>query len=255
MADETLNATVVLRRDLSDRLAIVRVAPSGWELPPFEPGQAATLGLPDPDAPGKLLRRTYSVASAPGADHMEFFLQLAKDGPPARRLWHQREGDALFLSPRPAGQFTLDGVPPGADLLLIGTGTGLAPYLSILRAFRGTGRWRRCAVVHGARTQHELGFRAELEHWTREDESLAYVPTLTREAAGEWSGARGRVQGLIASGELESRAGLALDPARTHVFVCGQQALVDEMEQVLAARGYRWHQREDPGNLHFERWW
>ena len=251
MADETLNATVLLRRDLTDRLAIVRVSPQEWELPTFLPGQCATLGLPDPDGPGKFLRRVYSVASAPGADHAEFYIQLVREGQFTTRLWHQQEGDGIFLSPRLTGRFTLDGVPEGSDVLFLGTGTGLAPYLSMLRAFRGSGRWQRCAVIHGARTQGELGYRAELEHWCAEDRELAYVPTLTREPPG-WTGARGRVQQLLLDGELERRAGFALDSARCHVFLCGHPGMIDEMEQLLVPRGFK---HGPGGNLHFERYW
>ena len=193
MADEQLNATVLARRDLTERLAVVRVAPRDWELPDFLPGQCATLGLPDPDGPGKFLRRVYSVASAPGAGHLEFYIQLVREGQFTARLWHQEEGDPIFLSPRLVGRFTLADVPEDSDLLFLGTGTGLAPFLSMLRAFRGSGRWRRCAVVHGARTQAELGYRAELTHWCAEERELTYIPTLTRETPSAWDGACGRV--------------------------------------------------------------
>ena len=207
MADEQLNATVLARRDLTERLAVVRVAPRDWELPDFLPGQCATLGLPDPDGPGKFLRRVYSVASAPGAGHLEFYIQLVREGQFTTRLWHQEEGDPIFLSPRLVGRFTLAEVPDDADLLFLGTGTGLAPFLSMLRAFRGSGRWRRCAVVHGARTQAELGYRAELTHWCAEERELTYIPTLTRETPSAWDGACGRVQQLL---QREARATLEL---------------------------------------------
>jgi ferredoxin--NADP+ reductase len=256
MSDPTLNATVALRRDLNGRLAVVRVAPQGWELPAHEPGQFATLGLPDPDGPGKFLRRVYSIASAPGADQAEFYIQLVKEGPFTTRLWHLHEGDALHLSPKVGGTFTLAGVPEGADVLLLATGTGLAPYLSMLRAFRGSGRLGRCVVVQGARTADELGYRAELSHWAAEDRGVIYLPTLTREPDGPgWDGTRGRIQALLQSGELERRAGLALDPARCHVFLCGHPGLIDEVEALLAPRGYRQWKQDGGGSLHFERWW
>src|SRR5688572_12990077 len=110
MADETLNATVVARLDLTGRLAVVRVAPQDWELPAFEPGQCATLGLPDPEGAGKFLRRVYSIASAPGQDHLEFYIQLVKEGPFTTRLWHASPGDPIHLSARLTGRFTLEGV-------------------------------------------------------------------------------------------------------------------------------------------------
>ena len=257
---QTLNATVVYRRDLNDRLAVVRVAPGSGDWTGFLPGQAATLGLPDPRDPARFLRRTYSIASPPGAEELEFYVQLVKPTDPATRLWHLEEGDGLWLAPQPAGRFTLEGLPNDADFVLVGTGTGLAPYLSMLRHFRGTNRWSSCAVVHGARDASELGYRDELSHWAAEDEDIRYVPTLTREAPdSDWAGPRGRVTALLVAGRLERELGRPLDPARTQVFLCGNPAMVDEMEALLAARGFtpRNVGRADapPGNLHFERWW
>ncbi len=256
MTDRPLNASVLHREDLNERLAIVRVAPRGWTLPDFEPGQFTTLGLPDPERPGRLLQRVYSIASAPGAGHLEFYIQLVKEGAFTTRLWPLDQGEMLHVSPRIAGTFTLESVPPGRDLLLVATGTGLAPYLSMLRHYRGAGRWRRCAIVHGARTSEELGYRAELEDAARSDGSFRYVPVASREPDGSaWTGLRGHVQALLEGDACSRLAGLPPDPAGCHVFLCGNPAMIDDMEPRLVARGFTPHSRSQPGTLHFERYW
>jgi len=253
MADMELNATVISRRDPSERLAIVSVRPDGWELPDFQPGQFATLGLPDPAglAPRK---RVYSVASAPGQPALEFYVQLVKEGAFTTQLWPHQPGDRIHLSPVIAGRFTLESVPQGADVVLIGTGTGIAPFVSMARHFAGRGRWRRCVIAHGARSVAELGYRIELEALAAADRSVTFLPLVSRAPAGTWPGLTGRVQTLVESpwppGEPSP-----LDPARCHVFLCGNPAMIDEMDALLTPRGFRHDRPDAPGNLHFERWW
>jgi ferredoxin--NADP+ reductase len=256
MTDLALNAVVLHREDLTGRLAVVKVAPDGWALPTFVPGQYATLGLPDADKPGGLLRRVYSIASPPGLDHLEFYIQLVQDGEFTRELWPLGPGEPLFLSPKLGGKFTLEAVPDDADLLLVATGTGLAPFVSMLRHFQGSGRWRRCVVAHGARDESELGYRALLERLAADDRSLTYLPMLTRQPDDRtWAGLRGRVQGLLEGDAYLDHVGAPLDPARCHVFLCGNPAMIDDMEARLKPLGFRQHTAAAPGNLHFERYW
>ncbi len=280
-----LNATVVSRRDPSERLAIVSVRPDGWELPVFEPGQFATLGLPDPEG-GAPRKRVYSIASAPGQPALEFYVQLVKEGSFTTLLWPHQPGDRIHLSPTIAGRFTLQSVPRGADLLLVGTGTGIAPFVSMLRHHAGRGRWRRCIIAHGARSEAELGYRAELETLAAADPSVIFLPVVSRAPAGTWGGLTGRVQTLLddtlwsgptgADQTGADRPGAAadsarascssvstwppgeatpLDPSRCHVFLCGNPAMIDDMDALLSARGFRHNKPDAPGNLHFERWW
>jgi ferredoxin--NADP+ reductase len=256
VTDPELNAVVQHREDLTARLAVVRVAPRGWELPGFEPGQYATLGLPDPEADGSFLRRVYSIASAPGHDHLEFYIQLVKEGEFTTTLWPLGAGAPLFLSPRLGGRFTLDGVPSDRDLVLVATGTGIAPYVSMVRHFLGSGRWRRCVVVHGARSARELGYRGLFERAAEEDPTLTYLPTLTRQPEDEpWEGLRGRVQALFEGDLYLDRVGAPLDPDGCHVFLCGHPGMIDDMDARLAARGFRHAAGPGGGNLHFERYW
>jgi ferredoxin--NADP+ reductase len=257
-ADPVLNAVVSHREDLTERLAIVRVEPRGWTLPPFEPGQWATLGLPDPDGAGKFLKRVYSIASAPGLPHLEFYIQLVKEGEFTTRLWHLHPGDELWLAPNIAGFFTLEPVPTGADLALFATGTGLAPFVSMLRhAQRAATRpWRRCVVVHGARNAAELGYRDELTACAAAGGDVVYLPLVTREPESSgWSGRRGRLQSLLEGDAWRAAVGAPLDPTCWHVFLCGNPEMIDDMDARLKALGFSHHRRTAPGNLHFERYW
>lgn len=232
----------------------MRVEPRGWTLPHFEPGQWATLGLPDPEGEGRFLRRVYSIASAPDQPHLEFYIQLVKEGEFTTRLWHLHPGDALWVAPNIAGFFTLEPVPAGADLALFSTGTGLAPFVSMLRHFPA-GRWRRCVVAHGARCVAELGYRDELTALAERGE-VVYLPLVTREPEGSgWTGRRGRVQSLLEGDAWEQAVGAPLDPACWHVFLCGNPEMIDDIDARLKARGFTHHRRSTPGNLHFERYW
>jgi ferredoxin--NADP+ reductase len=255
--EPVLNAVVSHREDLNERLAIVRVEPRGWTLPAFEPGQWATLGLPDPEGQGKFLKRVYSIASPPGLPHLEFYIQLIKEGGFTTRVWHLQPGDALWLAPNIAGFFTLEPVPAGADVALIATGTGLAPFVSMLRHAERTGRrpWHRCVVAHGARDVAELGYRDELTARAAAGD-VVYLPLVTREPPGSaWTGRRGRVQSLFEDDSWLSTCGAPLDPSCWHVFLCGNPEMIDDIDARLKARGFSHHRRSAPGNLHFERYW
>jgi ferredoxin--NADP+ reductase len=253
MSDDTIDAVVRHRRDLTERVAVVRVAPLRRERPDFEAGQAAQLLVADPDGGPEPQRRTYSIASPPDQQELEFFIQLVREEPPQRRLWSLQEGDRLQLSPTSSGTLTLQDVPPDSDLVLIGTGTGLAPFASMVR---GPRRWRRCVLVHGSRSTAELAWRDTFERMASERDDFAYVPTLTREPEdGAWDGARGRVQALVEGRALERLTGVPLEAGSCHVFLCGQPQMIDDMETRLVRQGLRLHRREQPGRLHFERWW
>ena len=261
-----LNAEVLAREDLTDELCVVKVRPDAGKVAEFKPGQYATLGvLPDPDSDqakkkglGKLLLRPYSVASSPrDLSHLEFYLALVQDGQCTPKLWEQQVGDRVFMTPKCKGTFTIDSIPDGKDLVTVATGTGLAPFLSMLRTFRGTGRWNRFVAIHGTRLCGDLGYRHELQQIADEDDGVFYLPTCSREPeTTDWSGFRGRVNHLLNDGALRQHTGVALDPATCHVLLCGNPAMIDEVEEDLTGRGFVPKDREHPdGNLHFERYW
>ncbi|MEQ9455481.1 MAG: ferredoxin--NADP reductase [Phycisphaeraceae bacterium] len=263
--DNPYNARLLERIDFNPELAAFRVAYEDGTAIDFEPGQFATLGVidheaaPNPRRKGpKLIRRAYSIASAPKRkDYLEFFIVRVDEGKLTPRLWELKAGDGLFMDPKLKGHFTLEGVPEGKDLVMIGTGTGLAPYLSMFEQYRGTGRWRKIVIIHGTRLAADLGYRGDLEEAAEADASLVYVPICTREPdTSNWSGLRGRVHAVLESERYRELTGVELTPEDSHVFLCGNPAMIDQCQEELEARGWVTKGREHPeGNLHFERYW
>ena len=268
-ADEALfNARIVGREDLTDELCVVRVAPDMGEAPDFLPGQYATIGLPpdegeaDQQAKKGLARfwlRPYSIASPPKErQFLEFYVALVNDGGLTPKLWRAKEGDGLWMGPKCKGTFTMEKVPAGKTLVCVATGTGLAPFMSMLKHHRGTGRWDKFVVIHGTRFCGDLGYRGELEHLAENDPTVRYIPTCSREPEGGpgWMGLRGRVNVAIEGGRFADLAGVRLDPADCHVFLCGNPQMIDEVEADLHARGFVTRDRAHPeGNIHHEKYW
>jgi len=272
MLSSELNAVVVQRVEVAPGLLVLRVAPVGWELAPFKPGQFAVLGLP-PEAPrhpfadgdddpipkpGTLIRRSYSIASSSdGRQYLEFYLTLVRSGSLTPRLFALGVGDRLWLGPKLTGVFTFDRAPADANLVMVATGTGLAPYMSQLRSDLRAGSARRIAVLHGARHSWDLGYRDELIAMQRLSSSLTYIATVSRpdQEPVPWGGETGYVQELWTRHRLDDAWGFRPVPENTHVFLCGNPDMVDSMTGLLAAEGFREHTRSQPGQVHSERFW
>ncbi len=272
MMSNELNAVVAQRIELAPGLLVLRVAPVGWELPAFKPGQFAVLGLPtetrrhafaDPDddppaKPGALIRRSYSIASS-SADrqYLEFYLTLVRSGSLTPRLFALNVGDRLWLGPKITGVFTFDQAPAGVNLVMVATGTGLAPFMSQLRTDLTHDHARRIAVLHGARHSWDLGYRAELVTMARLCGNLTYVATVSRpeQEPVPWGGEVGYVQELWSRRRLDAAWGFRPSPADTHVFLCGNPDMVDAMTAILTSEGFREHSRARPGEIHAEKFW
>lgn len=263
---DVFNATVTSRADLNEILTVVRVRPDDGEVPKFLPGQYITLGLPrDPKSNpevtkarsgrARVLRRPYSIASGPEEPEIELFVVKVDQGRLTEKLWTVEEGGRVWLDKRIYGDFTLDSVPPGKDIICLSTGTGLAPFISMLRHFRGKNRWRKYVVLNGVRQVRDLGYYDELMQAQTEDPSVFYVPLVSRAEPHEWDGIHGRVQAALDPEILAARSGCALDPETTHVFLCGNPQMIVDCEALLLERGFTLHTRKQPGNLHYERYW
>jgi ferredoxin--NADP+ reductase len=266
-----LNAIVTQRIDFAPGLMVLRVAPDGWELPDFLAGQFAVLGLPasaprstdsepeDSTPPaGGFIRRAYSVASASHErEYLEFYIVQVRSGQLTPRLFALNVGDRVWLGPKVTGMFTLDQVPADQHLVFVATGTGLAPYISMIRTHLAADQARRFAVLHGARTSLDLGYRTELFQMQRLATTFRYFPTLSepqREVV-PWKGYVGFVQDLWAKGEIATAWGFAPRPEHTHVFLCGNPLMVEAMKALLHAEGFRDHAKGSPGQIHLEEYW
>jgi ferredoxin--NADP+ reductase len=265
------NALVTHRIDTAPGLMTLRVSPVGWTLPPFVPGQFAVLGLPasaprsassepeDPALPeGTFLRRAYSIASSSRErEYLEFYLVEVPNGALTPRLFALKPGDRLWLGPKFTGLFTLDEVPADQHVVFLATGTGLAPYMSMLRTYLERDGGRRLAVVHGARNSWDLGYRDELVQMQRLAPHFLYLPVITRPEAERtpWTGPTGRLPAFWADGALEKAWGFRPTPADTHIFLCGHPGMLETLQHQLEAEGFREHTKKAPGQIHLEKYW
>jgi ferredoxin--NADP+ reductase len=266
-----LNAMVSHKIEVAPGLIVLRVVPRGWELPHFTPGQFAVLGLPpeatrcddsDPDEepakPGRLIRRAYSVASSSvSREYLEFYINLVHSGSLTPRLFALEPGDRVWLGPKITGTFTLDLAPQDCHLALVATGTGLAPYMSMLRTMLPDSGERRLAVLLGARHSWDLGYHAELVTMQRLCPEFHYIPVVSRpdEEVVEWTGHTGYVMDLWRGGVLQDKWGVRPTPKNTRVFLCGNPAMIEDMATLLAEEGFHEHSRKEPGEVFVERYW
>ncbi|MFH0882363.1 MAG: ferredoxin--NADP reductase [bacterium] len=259
--NDPCNATLISRNDLGDRHTIFRVRP---DIPPtFTAGQWTEMGLPKADeakwgpsgeeyVKDGVVRRAYSIASAPDQKELEFFFNRVDDGQLTRWLWELKEGDRLYVDPEARGHFTLDSVPAGANLVFAGTGTGIAPFACLVRAYTGKKRWKRLVVIQGARFREHLGFSDVFRSTQEHDSSISYIPTLSKPEE-DWNGDRGYVQDVIGNSRaFEKRTGVPLDPGRTHVFLCGNSTMIRDVEDRLMPLGFEPRWSDPDGRIHTE---
>lgn len=268
-----LNAVLTQREEYAPGLVVIRIAPQGWALPAFVPGQFAVIGLPasaprlpgsdpeDPAAnPARFIRRAYSIASSSKQrDYVELFVALVPSGELTPRLLALAPGDRLWLGPKFTGMFTLREVPPEQNVVMVATGTGLAPYMSMLRTDLLTGTHRRIAVLLGARHSWDLGYSRELFTMERESPELTVLRIVSRPKEERldqpWTGRVGHVQHLWSGGALADAWGLEPTPENTHVLLCGNPAMIDDMTKLLVSAGFRVHEKDAPGQIHIEKYW
>jgi ferredoxin--NADP+ reductase len=218
--------------------------------PDFKPGQFFNFGL---FLTAGYVSRSYSAASAPGA-RLEFLIARVPGPGLTPALFELAAGDAVSIDPRPQGFFTLDFVPPHRELWLLGTGTGLGPFLSMLRSGVAFDRAERVILVHGARTAREQPHKDELEALeAREPARFRFISVLSREPApGALSG---RITSALASGALETRAAQPVVAATCHAMLCGNPQMIEDVTALLAARGLKRHRQRAPGQITTEKYW
>jgi ferredoxin--NADP+ reductase len=220
---------------------------------PFEAGQFIKLALPA-EPGGEMVARAYSIASAPQERYYDFFYVVVPDGPLTQRLARLQPGDAIWLSTKAAGFLVLSEVPDAQNLWLLATGTGVAPFLSILKSAAAWPRFRNIVLVEGVRLAEELAYREELDRMKREYPGrFASVACVSREQAP--ATLAGRIPPAILDGRLEAAAGVELSAATSQVMICGNPDMVTDSVQALAQRGMKKHRRRSPGHITVENYW
>ncbi len=221
----------------------------------FQSGQFTMIGL---QVDGKPLLRAYSMASAHYEEELEFFSIKAPNGPLTSRLQHLRPGDPILVGRKPVGTLVQDSLMPGKTLFLLGTGTGLAPFASIIKDPDVYDRFETIVLVHGCRHVAELAFGEQLVASLPENEfigdlvreKLRYYPTVTREEFQH----QGRITELLESQKLTGELGLPpLGPENDRVMLCGSPAFLTDMVGVLEQRGFAEGSHIAPGQYVIEK--
>jgi len=221
----------------------------------FSNGHFTMIGLKVNNKP---LLRAYSIVSANYEEHLEFLSIKVPDGPLTSKLQHIQVGDSVIVGKKPTGTLVIDYLLPGKRLYLLSTGTGLAPFMSIIRDPDTYERFEQVILVHGVRTKDELAYHDLLtEHLPAHEflgdlvtSKLRYYPTVTREAYRNM----GRVTELMESGKLFEDLGVPpLDPDADRVMICGSPAMLRDLKHMLEQRGFKEGNTSTPGAFVIER--
>ncbi len=207
----------------------------------FENGEFVTIGL---KAAGKMVARAYSIVSPTECDHLEFLSIHVPDGPLTSQLAQIQPGDSVWVNSKSTGSLTLNHVLPGRTLYMLATGTGLAPFMCLIRDPNLYLRYEKVVLVHSVRTVAELAYRTEIEGLN--NPQLIYVPTVTREPFAT------PVRGgdLFRSGVLSQRIGLPLpDPEQDRVMICGNPEMTRELTHHLRDNGWTLSNHRGIGNF------
>ena len=246
--------TVTRVHHLTDRLFSFAVSrPASFR---FRSGEFVMVGLPND---GKPLLRAYSIASPSYADELEFLSVKIEDGPLTSRLRHIRVGDPVYLGKKPTGTLVTDALVPGRRLFLLSTGTGIAPFLSLVRDPDVYAQFAEIVLVHSVRNAADLAFRDLLDAQLAgdplvQDEALLqfhYLPTVTREPFRT----QGRIATLVEDGRLfeQTTGPRRFDPETDRVMLCGSMAMIKDHAADLEARGFVEGSNAKPGQFVIER--
>lgn len=206
----------------------------------FENGQFVMIGL---EVDGRPLARAYSIASPNYEEHLEFFSIKVPNGPLTSRLQHLKVGDELLVSRKPTGTLVIHDLKPAKNLYLLSTGTGLAPFMSVIQDIEAYDRFEKIVLIHGVRYLSELAYADFIEKELPNNEffgelvreKLIYYPTVTREPFRN----QGRLTDLINSGKLFDDIGLPpLNPTDDRAMICGSPHMLDDTAGLLNARNF-----------------
>lgn len=223
----------------------------------FRAGQFARLGVTKAD--GSVVWRAYSMVSSSFDEYLDFFSVVVPGGEFTTQLSRLREGDSLLVDRQAFGYLTLDRFVDGRDLWLMATGTGIAPFVSILQDFEVWEKFERIKLVYSVREARDMAYPDLIAGLTERDYlreyagKLQFIPIVTRE---QHPGAlQGRITQLIANGDLEKAAGLELTPEHSRVMLCGNPQMIDDTRQLLKQRGMQLSLSRRPGQVAVENYW
>ena len=221
------------------------------DIAPFEAGQFIKLGL---EIGNEIVGRPYSLVNAPSGRPLEFCFSVVPGGPLSGRLAALNAEDTVLVAPYASGFLILREVTDGSHLWLIASGTGIGPFLSILKTAEPWQRFERIILVHAARTTSELMYRDIIKEFSATHSSqFVFIPFISREPTD--FALPGRIPQAVANGQLETRAGTEFSATQSQIMLCGNPQMVDEIQHLLIERGLKKHRRRDPGNISIENYW
>ncbi len=264
-----LNGIITQVIQVSPTMKVFRIAPDGWELPDFKAGQFCALFLPgsaprcaeatqefEEIAPDKMIKRAYSIASSSKSkEFLEFYITLVHSGSLTPRLFELKIGDRIGIGKKFVGMFTLDRIPEEKNIVLIATGTGVAPYMSMLRT-NALQRKGKIAIVHGAANSWDLGYSSELNLLQTISPNFKYLPTITdpQKEMTPWHGHVDFIQDMWKAGIIEEAWGHKPAPENTDIFLCGNPRMIADMSEALEKDNFtEWSRKNPEGQIHIEK--
>jgi len=264
MEQSPYNATVIGKILITPDLMVLRLR-TDEPRNEFRAGQYTSIGLltkelrsPNSVMPidgyedNFMIVRPYSIASAKHETReFEFYISQVKSGQLTPRLFNLSQGSRMWIDTKILGVFNLNDTPKECNIVMVATGTGLAPYISFLRSHISERLDKKMAILHGAAYPWDLGYYSELTLIKNSFSNFYYYPTLLK-GDQSWEGLRGYIEQHLDSGLLEKEAGIEIAPDKTHFFLCGNPKMVESVTNFLSKRGYIKHCGISPGSLHIE---
>ena len=244
---EWIEGRITENRQWTERLFSLRFnAPIGN----FKAGQFVRIAL---EIEGELVARPYSLVNSPGEAEFEIYFNIVDEGPLTPRLAVLQQGDVIKVADQTYGFLTVDEVPAARHLWMLATGTGVGPFISIIKSEEAWQRFEKIVLVYSVRTAQELAYQDLIADVGRQyHQQLSYIPLVTRELV---EGAiNKRVTDAIESGELEQHAGISMNPENSHVMMCGNSAMIADVIELLKSRNMRKHLRREPGHITTEKY-
>lgn len=247
MAVDWLSGEVVEKTQWNERLFSLRIRA---EFKDFISGQFVRVAL---DIDDERVARPYSLVNKPGDDLIEIYFNIVPEGPLSPKLAELNVGDEIFVTDKANGFLTIDEVPECRHLWLLATGTGVGPFLSILKSSKAWQRFDKIILAYSVRDSSELSYKEQIEEIEKQHANqFVFVPFITRE---EVEGAMDkRITSCLEDGSFEKRAGITISENASHIMMCGNSAMISSVTEHLEARGLRKHRRREPGHITTEKY-
>lgn len=242
-----LEGKIIEKNAWNDRLFSLKIeAP----VPEFKAGQFIRVAL---EIDGEIIARPYSLVNSPGEPFIEILFNIVPAGPLTPRLALLQAGDNILVAEKANGFLTLDELPESDDLWMLATGTGVGPFVSILKTSELWQRYKNIVLVYSVREEQELAYVSLIQSvQNTHSEQFRYIRCITRETvAGAFSV---RIPEALKSGLLAKKAGQEISIENSHIMMCGNSGMITEVTELLEARGLRKHRRREPGHITTEKY-